>query len=334
MPRPPRIQFEGATYHVFSRGNRRERIFCSEEDYAAFEGILLEAMRWSGVQLFNWSQMPNHVHFNVETPEGNLSEFIQRVFTRFAQYFNRTHHLVGHVFQGRYGARLVDQENHFCEIVRYVELNPYRLKKGKLAQLGAWKWSSLRYYLLPESQWPEGCRKAFQRVLERFGNDPASARKNLTKFLADGLASGSWEDFYRVRERRFVGDEAFIERVKQRNKEPVRQIPRVFMTGIGLGELIWRVQKLSGLSSAELAAGDKGQRASRWRQALAWVARRIYRIPLVRIAEALGRSESTVSMMVTRHQGAAKKRSELLELMNGLCRHDESSRIENVKCEH
>ena len=73
MPRWPRIEYEGATYHVFSRGNRRERIFRGEEDYGRFEEIMLEAMRWSGVLLMNWSQMPNHFHFNVETPEGNLS---------------------------------------------------------------------------------------------------------------------------------------------------------------------------------------------------------------------------------------------------------------------
>ena len=100
MPRPPRIQFEGATYHVFSRGNRREKVFRSEDDYAAFEGIMLEAMRWSGVQLFNWSQMPNHFHFNVETPDGNLSEFMQRVQTRFAKYFNRANRFGGACLSG------------------------------------------------------------------------------------------------------------------------------------------------------------------------------------------------------------------------------------------
>lgn len=320
MPRPPRIQFEGATYHVFSRGNRRERIFCTEEDYAAFEGIALEAMRWSGVQLFNWSQMPNHVHFHLETPDGNLAEFAQRVFTRYAQYFNRKYQLEGHVFQGRYGARLVNHENHFQEIVRYVELNPYRVKGRKLAELGAWKWSSLRYYLRPEERWPEGCQYAFTRVLERFGNDPVSARKNLTKFLADGLSSGTWEDFYKVKEQRFVGDDAYIERAKNRNEEPVRQIPRNLMTGIGLGDLMSVVQALSGFCAADLAAGDKVRQVSRWRQTLAWVARRYYRIPLVQIATALGRSESTVSMMMSRQQNEADGRAETQALLKSLRR--------------
>jgi putative transposase len=120
MGRPPRIQFEGASYHVFDRGNRREPIFRGEADYRTFEKILLETMRWSGVWLYDWSQMPNHFHLHVETPEGNLAEFMQRLLARYAKTFNAAQRLVGHVFQGRYGAVLCEQEAHFQEIVRYA----------------------------------------------------------------------------------------------------------------------------------------------------------------------------------------------------------------------
>lgn len=68
MPRPPRIHFEGATCNVFRSRKRRETLSRSQADYAAFEGIMREAMKWLGVQLYNWNQMPNHFHFNVETP--------------------------------------------------------------------------------------------------------------------------------------------------------------------------------------------------------------------------------------------------------------------------
>ncbi|HVO33091.1 MAG TPA: transposase [Elusimicrobiota bacterium] len=318
MPRPPRIQFEHATYHLFSRGNRRERLFLNEADYAIFEKMMLEAMRWTGIALFNWSQMPNHVHFHVETPAGNLAEFAQRLFARYAQYFNRVHRFVGHVFQGRYGARLVNHEAHFQEIVRYVELNPYRLKKRKLAALGAWKWSSWRYYLLPEDQWPEGSRKAFRRVLERFGPDPATSRKNLARFLADGLASGTWEDFYKVRDNRFVGDEAFVEKAKQQNQEPVRRTARSLRSGIRLQELLQTVQDLSGLPAEALSAKNKTRSVSRWRQALSWVARRLCRIPLVQLAEALQRAEPTVSLMVARYDPLAAQAAETQALLRAL----------------
>jgi len=318
MPRPSRIQYENATYHLFSRGNRRERLFLKEADYAVFEKMLLEAMRWTGIQLFNWSQMPNHVHFHVETPAGNLSEFAQRLFARYAQYFNRVHRLVGHVFQGRYGARLVNQEGHFQEIVRYVELNPYRLKKGRLASLGAWKWSSWRYYQRPESQWPEGCQKAFRRVLERFGSDPATSRKNLACFLADGLESGTWEDFYKVRDGRFIGDEDFVEKAKQKNQEPIRSFPRDLIAGVGLPKLLTTVQGLSGLSTEALSSPTKKRCISRWRQALAWVGRRLYRIPIVQIARVLKRSEPSVSLLVARQDPLAQQAAETQALLRAL----------------
>src|SRR5437879_5707562 len=124
MPRAPRIQFEGAFYHIYDRGNRRERIFLDDADYARFERMMLEAADRSGVRLFRWSLMPNHFHLLVETPEANIAEFMGRLLTRYAQYFNWRHNLVGHVFQGRYGARVCDKEAYFLELIRYIELNP------------------------------------------------------------------------------------------------------------------------------------------------------------------------------------------------------------------
>ena len=75
MPRPSRIQFEGAFYHVYHRGNRRERIFWGDPDYIKFEEIMIEAMNWSGIRLYNWALMPNHFHLLLQTADGNLAEF-------------------------------------------------------------------------------------------------------------------------------------------------------------------------------------------------------------------------------------------------------------------
>jgi putative transposase len=145
MPRPPRLEYPGAFYHVYSRGNRRERIFWGKEDYKVFEAILLEAGRWSGVRLYAWCLMPNHFHLLVETPEGNLSQFMRRLLTR-ARNFNKTHRLVGHVFQGRYRTVVCDKETYLLELVRYIHLNPIKVLKGSLAQRPEdWPWSSHRF---------------------------------------------------------------------------------------------------------------------------------------------------------------------------------------------
>ena len=91
MPKASRLQFPGAYYHAYHRGNRRESIFYDDQDYVRFEAILIEAMRWSGIHLYTWKLMPNHFHLVLETPEGNLAEFMQRLLSRYVKYFNGRH---------------------------------------------------------------------------------------------------------------------------------------------------------------------------------------------------------------------------------------------------
>src|SRR5258706_5837585 len=319
MGRPPRIQFEGACYHLFSRGNRRERIFQDESDYLAFEDMLLETMRWSGVLLYNWSQMPNHFHFNVETPDGNLAEFMQRLLARYAKHFNRTHRLVGHVFQGRYGSVICEREARFEEIVRYVELNPYRLKGGRmLAPLGQWRWSSLYYLLQPEEAWPEGCATAFRRVLAAFSQDPERSRKRLLSFLADGLESKTWEDFYQVKAARFLGSEAFVERVKAQMEEPVRLSPRDLRRLKKPDDLLEVVARTFGVSRLALGQPDQDRSLGRLRQIMAYVGRRHYRMSVQRLGGTMGRSGAAVSMMLRRTKHNVDKWPETNRLLEAL----------------
>ncbi len=318
MSRPPRIQFEGATYHIFSRGNRKELIFRREADYEAFESILLETAHKSRVELFNWSQLPNHFHFNVETPNGNIAEFMQRMVGRYAIYFNRVHQFVGHVFQGRYGARLVDHDTYFQEIVRYVELNPYRLKKGRLADFGKWRWSSWFHYRRPPSEWPPAAAGAFRRLLHRFGDDVTSGFQNLSKFLADGLAEGNWEDFYSEAQGPVLGDEDFMAKVLERSGRSEPSLSNI-RTGTGLNDLVLQWQTASGLHRQVLRTHTKKRQVSRWQQAFAWVARRMCRWPVTQIGEAINRRNSAVSMMIGRYEKSAGRpeADQLLRLLTG-----------------
>jgi len=333
MPRRPRIQFEDASYHVFDRGNWRERIFRTEEDYQTFEFYMLEAMRRSGVQLFNWNLIPNHFHFNVATPDGNLAEFMQRLLTRYSKYFNFTYRLVGHLFQGRYGSKLVDTDTYFKEIVRYVELNSCRIRSRPLAPLGKWRWASLHYLLQPETAWPEGCRRTFQYVLEVFSPDPGRARQLLLQFLADGLKSGTWEDFYRPKDGLFIGDDAFVERIKAAQGEPTRLARRTIESRLSLEQIVQAMQLVGGPTPAELAAPGKQRRSSRWRQVLVSVARRYFRIPGARLAAFLGRRESTISMMAARAESQVERWPETERLLQTLSAEVQTLSSTQTKCE-
>ncbi len=317
MPRPPRLQFNGAFYHVFHRGNRRERIFWNDADYAKFEEFMIEAMNWSGVVLYDWSLMPNHFHFLIQTPDGNLAEFMQRLATRYAKYFNWVHKKVGHLFQGRYGARICDKDAYFLELLRYVELNPYRLKKGSLAQLGQWKWSSLRYYMGQEEP-PEGLQRAMKEVLERFGKTLEESRKGMAQFLADGLKKGEWEDFYQPRGNRYLGEEPFIQRVKESAGELTRKDVRQLQNLSKVEDLGSKVLMIGGPGVEALAGASREKNLNLWRQALVYIGRRYYRFSVTMMGRYLGRDGTAVSQMLRRMKGNAEARPEVRRLIETL----------------
>jgi len=142
MARPLHIQFEGAVYHVTSRGNARQDIFIDDEDRGVFLSTLGEV-----VDRFRWichayCLMSNHYHLLIETPSPNLSRGMQLLNGVYTQRFNRRHERFGHVLQGRYKAILVEKESHLLELARYVVLNPVRAKMVRSVR--DWPWSSYR----------------------------------------------------------------------------------------------------------------------------------------------------------------------------------------------
>lgn len=134
MARPLRIEIPGAIYHITSRGNAREPIFLDDGDYADFLNLLsLNLKRFNWI-LHAYCLMGNHYHLLIETPEGNLSRGMRQLNGTYTQWFNRKHNRVGHIFQGRYKAILVEKDSHLLELCRYVVLNPVRANMVKKAR--------------------------------------------------------------------------------------------------------------------------------------------------------------------------------------------------------
>jgi REP element-mobilizing transposase RayT len=153
MARLPRIEFPGATYHVTSRGDRREPIYRDDTDRRRQLAVFSEAAGRHAVRALAWCQMGNHCHWVIHTPEGNLSHFMRQLNGVYTQAFNRRHGLVGHVFQGRYHAILVDREAYLVTVCRYVERNP--VAAGLVERARDWRWSSCRAHLglAPAPDW-------------------------------------------------------------------------------------------------------------------------------------------------------------------------------------
>ena len=142
MPRPPRIQFPGAIYHVSARGNRREETFRCEADYALYLALVSRIAAELVWEVFAYCLMPNHVHLVFRTKHANVAAGMQRLNGRYAQLFNERYGLSGHLFQGRYSAKLIESEAHALEVARYVVLNPVRARL--CIHPCEWPWSSYR----------------------------------------------------------------------------------------------------------------------------------------------------------------------------------------------
>ena len=140
MSRPIRIEFSGALYHVTSRGDRREAIYEDDVDRERFLSVLGQVSEDFNWVCHAWCLMDNHYHLLIETPDGNLSKGMRQLNGVYTQYSNRRHRRVGHLFQGRYKAILIDGDSYLLELARYVVLNPVRA--GMVKGPGEWPWSS------------------------------------------------------------------------------------------------------------------------------------------------------------------------------------------------
>ena len=142
MPRPLRIQFPGAVYHVTNRGNESQAIFADAADARAFMALLEEIATPLGWRFHAYCLMTNAYHFVIHTPEPNLSVGMQALSARYTQQFNRRHRRYGSLFRGRFHAILVERESYLAPLARYVVLAP-RLA-GLVRDPAAWRWSSYR----------------------------------------------------------------------------------------------------------------------------------------------------------------------------------------------
>ena len=145
MARLARLVIPGLPHHVTQRGNRRERTFFEDGDYALYLDLLAESSARARTQVWAYCLMPNHVHIIlVPSDEDGLRRTFADLHRRYTGFINARARVTGHLWQGRYGSVVMD-EDHLLNAVRYVTLNPVRAKLVKRAR--EWQWSSARAHL-------------------------------------------------------------------------------------------------------------------------------------------------------------------------------------------
>jgi REP-associated tyrosine transposase len=140
MPRRPRRDYPGAVHHVYVRGVARSIIAVDDVDFERSLFLLGRTVARFEITCQGWCFLPNHFHLLVTSELGNLSKAMQWFNSGMAQTFNKRHERTGHLYQGRFGSRLIVSQKHFLELARYLPLNPVRA-----ALCGApadWQWSS------------------------------------------------------------------------------------------------------------------------------------------------------------------------------------------------
>jgi REP element-mobilizing transposase RayT len=140
MPRDTRPDYPGATHHVFVRGVARSVIAVDEDDYRRTIRLLERTVSRYEVVCHAWCLMPNHSHLLLTSRKANISRAMQWFGSRTAQTFNERHDRTGHLYQGRFGSRLVETDRYFLELTRYIALNPSRA--GLCEAPEEWLWSS------------------------------------------------------------------------------------------------------------------------------------------------------------------------------------------------
>ncbi len=204
MARPLRIEFPGGLYHVTSRGDRREAIFLCDADRAHWLDLLGEVCTRHNWLCHAYCLMDNHFHIVVETVEGNLSAGMRQLNGVYTQWHNRTHGRVGHVFQGRFKAIIVQREAYLLELARYVVLNPVRAGICDLPE--DWPWSSYQAMLghITPPPWLQ-----VRWLMSQFGNSPQAAVAAYVDYVRAGVDLPSvWE---RLQGQIYLGDAEFVE---------------------------------------------------------------------------------------------------------------------------
>jgi REP element-mobilizing transposase RayT len=174
-------------YHVVARGNNKQCIHTDETDYLAFLELLTHTLLRFNVRCLAYCLMSNHYHLLLKAGPLPISRLMQQLNSAYCRQFNRRHHRVGHVLQGRFGARLVDDASYTRAVLRYLALNPV------LAELVAdpLEWRRSSYRIAMGADEPPGFL-ALGEAWAAFGtSDPATGRSRLATFVRAGMS----EDF-------------------------------------------------------------------------------------------------------------------------------------------
>jgi putative transposase len=318
MPRKARLDAPGTLHHVMIRGMDGVEIFREEQDRQAFIDRLSQLVESSQTRILAWVLMANHVHLLLFSGPQGLSQFMRRLLTAYAIYFNRRYERRGHLFQDRYKSIVCEEEAYLLELVRYIHLNPLRagIVKG-LEELNRYKWSGHSVLIGKEkNDWQE---RGY--ILRNFHMKLGKAVRAYSNFIKEGMAQGrrldlvggglvrslgGWSRVLTLRsdpgkvehDARILGDEEFVSSILREADEKLRkQVVSGKRKGIA-DQVIREVCVQEEVNELELRGGGQKRRVSQVRARVSYILSREWGIPLAEIARTLGVTTSAIAQAI------------------------------------
>ncbi|MBW7954698.1 transposase [Candidatus Gracilibacteria bacterium] len=146
-----RRTFENGYYHVYNRGFDKQIIFKNDADFERFYKIIIKYSnleKYKDIKIFSYSFMPNHFHFVISNPGAELSSFIGNIQNSYAKYFNLKNNRKGQLFEGRFKAKLIKDDDYLEKCLAYVNFNP--IKHKIVDNIDNYKWTS--YHQIDKSK--------------------------------------------------------------------------------------------------------------------------------------------------------------------------------------
>ena len=211
MPRPPRIQFADANYHIVTRGDGRRPLFHDTGHYERFTEGLRQEVERSGWIVLAFCWMPNHIHALIQTPEPNLSSGMQHWLSGYANWYAKRGRRMGHLYQGRYKAFLVEDAGYYWTLSRYIHLNPCNGSRPLADHPEQWPHSSYPGYARKSKRLPWVAYDQLHTywMAANGGSDPGRAYR---QYVRDGL-NVSEDPFKRELRKWVFGSDDFLRRI-------------------------------------------------------------------------------------------------------------------------
>ena len=282
MARPLRLEFPGAVYHVIVRGNERKPVFRDDADRRWYLDRLARQGRDLGFSIFAYCLLGNHAHLAVRAGAAPLSRLMARLQSSYTQYFNRRHGRVGHLFQGRYKAFLVEEDPYLLSLIRYIHDNPVKARLVRRPQ--DYPWSSDRYYR--RGGGPEWLDTGL--VLAMLGKTRKRASANYAALMS-GEGDGEPYDDAPSWAQAVKGSSDFAEETFARLGEPA---PR--RRELSIASVAAQVSKVEQIEERRLHTVGRGRHEAGARLLVAWVCREAGGLSLASVAKYFGRDASTI----------------------------------------